>query len=147
MSLQDDDFRSLFRLIFDKIACGKRILFAHNAFLHTYCTSNAGNFLVIRKNTKLQNETIAYLPHLTVNNIGFLQHLLFGLVPVYVCVKKLYFYQVLEQKNTKHLGCCSTFGKCKSTLACMRSRILPLSENLATSRVHGSRYPARKTIQ
>ena len=44
---------------------------------------------------------LAYLPLLAVNNIGFLQHLLFGLVPVYVSVKKLYFYQVLEQKNTK----------------------------------------------
>ena len=44
---------------------------------------------------------LVYLPLLAVNNIGFLQHLLFGLVPVYVFVKKLYFYQVLEQKNSK----------------------------------------------
>ena len=36
-----------------------------------------------------------------INNIGFLQHLLFGLVPVYVSVKIQYFYQVLEQKNRK----------------------------------------------
>ena len=27
---------------------------------------------------------LVYLPHLAVNNISFLQHLLFGVVPVYV---------------------------------------------------------------
>jgi hypothetical protein len=36
-----------------------------------------------------------------------------------------------------HLGCCSTFG----------SSIFTLSESLATSLVHGSRNPARKTIR
>ena len=41
------------------------------------------------------------LPLLAVNNIGFLQHPLFGLVPVYVSVEILYFHQALEQKNTK----------------------------------------------
>ena len=44
---------------------------------------------------------LVYLPLLAVNNIGFLQHLLFGLAPVYVSVKILYFHQVLKQKNTK----------------------------------------------
>ena len=44
---------------------------------------------------------LVYLPLLAVNNIGFLQHLLFGLVPVHVSVKILYFHQVLEQKNAK----------------------------------------------
>ena len=44
---------------------------------------------------------LANLPLLAVKNIGFLQHLLFGLVPVYVSVKILFFHQVLEQKNTK----------------------------------------------
>ena len=43
---------------------------------------------------------LVYLPLLVVNNIGFLQHLLFALVPFYVSVKILYFHQVLEQKNT-----------------------------------------------
>jgi hypothetical protein len=43
-----------------------------------------------------------------------------------------------------HLGCCSTFGKRKNTLA-YGSCIFTLSESLATSRVHGSRNPARKT--
>jgi hypothetical protein len=45
-----------------------------------------------------------------------------------------------------HLECCSTFGKRKSTLAC-GSSIFTLSESLATSLVHGSRNPARKTIR
>ena len=45
-----------------------------------------------------------------------------------------------------HLGCFSTFGKRKNTLAC-GSSIFTLSESLATSLVHGSRNPARKTIR
>ena len=45
-----------------------------------------------------------------------------------------------------HLGCCSTFGKRKNTLAC-GSSIFTLSESLATSLVHRSRNPARKTIR
>jgi hypothetical protein len=45
-----------------------------------------------------------------------------------------------------HLGCRSTFGKRKNTLAC-GSSIFTLSESLATSLVHGSRNPARKTIR
>jgi hypothetical protein len=45
-----------------------------------------------------------------------------------------------------HLECCSTFGKRKNTLAC-GSSIFTLSESLATSLVHGSRNPARKTIR
>jgi hypothetical protein len=49
-----------------------------------------------------------------------------------------------------HLGCCSFFGKRKNTrkntLAC-GSSIFTLSESLATSLVHGSRIPARKTIR
>ena len=44
---------------------------------------------------------LVYLPLLAVNSIGFLQHLLFGLAPVYASVKILYFHQALEQKNTK----------------------------------------------
>ena len=48
---------------------------------------------------------LVYLPLLEVNNIGFLQHLLFGLLPVYVSVKILYFHQVLEQKNTTKKLC------------------------------------------
>ena len=96
---------------------------------------------------------LVYLPLLAVNNIGFLQHLLFGLVPVYVSVT-LYFHQALEQKNTKQKSYAksfklckfSTFGKRKNALAC-GSCIFTLSETLATSRVHGSRWPARKTIQ
>ena len=50
-----------------------------------------------------------YLPGLSANNIGFLQHLLFGLVPVYVSVKILYFHQVLEQKNTKQKSYARSF--------------------------------------
>ena len=42
---------------------------------------------------------LVYLQVLAVNKIGFLQHLLFGLVPVYVSVKILYFHQVLAQKT------------------------------------------------
>ena len=45
----------------------------------------------------------------TVNDIGFLQHLLFGLVPVYVSVEILYFHQVLEQKNTKQKSYAKSF--------------------------------------
>jgi hypothetical protein len=45
-----------------------------------------------------------------------------------------------------HLGCCSTFGNRKNTLVC-GSSIFTLSESLATSLVHGSRNPARKTIR
>ena len=86
------------------------ILFTNNAFLHTYCTSNAGNFLVfcLRKNTKLQNET-SISTTLAVNNIGSLEHLIFGLVPVYVSVKILYFHQILEQKNTKQKSYAKSF--------------------------------------
>ena len=49
-------------------------------------------FLLITQ--KIQNYKMkqVYLPLLAVNNIGFLQHLLFGLVPVYVSVKILYFH-------------------------------------------------------
>ena len=49
------------------------------------------------------------LPFLAVNNIGFVQHLLFSLVPVYVSVKTLYFNQVLEQKNTKQKSYAKSF--------------------------------------
>ena len=52
---------------------------------------------------------LVYLPLLAVNNIGFLPHLLFGLVPVYVSVKILYFHQVLEQKNTKQKSYAKSF--------------------------------------
>ena len=52
---------------------------------------------------------LVYLPLLAVNNIGFLQHLLYGLIPVYVSVKILYFHQVLEQKNTKQKKLCEKF--------------------------------------
>ena len=45
-----------------------------------------------------------------------------------------------------HLGCCSTFGKRKNTVAC-GSSVFALSESLATPPVHGSRNPARKTIR
>ena len=54
----------------------------------------------LHKNTRLQNETNISITF-GVNNVGFLQRLLFGLVPVYVSVKILYFHQVLERKNTK----------------------------------------------
>jgi hypothetical protein len=54
---------------------------------------------------------------------------------------------VFKQDSVIHaLGCCSTFGKRKNTLAC-GSSIFTLSESLATSLVHGSRNPARKTIR
>ena len=46
---------------------------------------------------------VVYLSLLAVNNIGFLQHLLFSLVPDYVSVKILYFHQALEQKSTNFI--------------------------------------------
>ena len=52
---------------------------------------------------------LVYLPLLAFNKIGFLQHLLFGLVPVYVPVKILYFHQVLEQKNTEQKSYANSF--------------------------------------
>ena len=52
---------------------------------------------------------LVYLPHLAVDNIGFLQLLLFGLLPVYVSVKILYFHQVLEQKKTKQKSYAKSF--------------------------------------
>ena len=52
---------------------------------------------------------LVYLPLLAVNNIIFLQHLLFGLVPIYASVKILCFDQVLEQKNTKHKSYAKSF--------------------------------------
>ena len=52
---------------------------------------------------------LVYLQLLAVNNIGFLQHLLFSLVPIYVSVKILYFHQVLEQKNTKQKSYVKSF--------------------------------------
>jgi hypothetical protein len=45
-----------------------------------------------------------------------------------------------------HLGCCSTFGKRKKFSPAARV-FSALSESLATSLVHGSRNPARKTIR
>ena len=57
---------------------------------------------------------LVYLPLLAVNNVGFLEHLLFGLVPVYVSAKILYFHQVLEQKNAKQKSYAKSFKKlCK----------------------------------
>ena len=41
---------------------------------------------------------LVYLPLLAVNNIGFLQLLLFGLVSVYVSVKILHFHQVFGKR-------------------------------------------------
>ena len=62
---------------------------------------------------KIQNYKmkLVYLPLFADNNIrfGFLQHLLFGLVPVYVSVKILYFHQILEQKNTKQKSYAKSF--------------------------------------
>ena len=60
---------------------------------------------------KVQNYKmkLVYLPLLAVNNIGFLQHLLYGLVPVYVSDKIIYFHQVLEQKNTKQKSHAKSF--------------------------------------
>ena len=52
---------------------------------------------------------VVYFLLLAVNNIGFLQHLRFGLVPIYVPVKILYFPQVLEQNNTKQKGYAKSF--------------------------------------
>ena len=43
------------------------------------------------------------------NGIGILQNRLFGLIPIYVFVKKLYFHQVLEQKNTKQKSYTKSF--------------------------------------
>ncbi len=43
------------------------------------------------------------------------------------------------------LGCCLTFGKRKENTRLWLVSFT-LSESLATSRVHESRYPARKTI-
>ena len=43
-----------------------------------------------------------------------------------------------------HLGCCSTFRKRKNTRLWLSFMLS--SESLATFRVQGSRYPARKTI-
>jgi hypothetical protein len=44
-----------------------------------------------------------------------------------------------------HEGCRETFGKRKNTRAAGEC-IFTLSESRATSQVHGSRYPAWKTI-
>ena len=44
---------------------------------------------------------LVYLPLLAVITSVFYKHLLFGLVLVYASFKILYFYQVLEKKNTK----------------------------------------------
>ena len=52
---------------------------------------------------------LVYLPHLAANNIGFLQHLLFGLVLVYMSVKIPHFHQVVEQKNTKQKNYAKSF--------------------------------------
>ena len=62
----------------------------------------ADNFLVLFTK-KLQNYKmkLVYLPLLAVNNIGFLQHLLFGLAPVYVSVKILYFSPSFRAKEHK----------------------------------------------
>ena len=45
-----------------------------------------------------------------------------------------------------HAGCCESFGKRKNTRAAGEC-IFTLFESRATTQVHGSRYPARKTIQ
>ena len=44
-----------------------------------------------------------------------------------------------------HISSCESFGKLKNTRAAGEC-IFTLSESRATSQVHGSRYPARKTI-
>ena len=50
---------------------------------------------------------LIYLPLLAVQKIGFLQPLLFGFIPVYVSVKILHFYQVLERNYAKQ----KSYGK------------------------------------
>jgi hypothetical protein len=62
-----------------------------------------------------------------------------------VIVSLLLFYKTITKWFSTHLGCCSTFGMRKNTLAC-GSSIFTLSESLATSLVHGSRNPAREYL-
>ena len=52
---------------------------------------------------------LTYPPLLAAHNIGFLQHMLFGLISIFVSVKVLYFYQDLEQKSTKQKSCGKSF--------------------------------------
>ena len=113
VAIKVQPFKSAYNSAFIEL----NFIFSQIAFLHTHCTLNTRNFLVfcLHKNTKLQNEIV----YLAVYNIGVLQHLLFGLVPVYVCVKILYFYQVLEQKVTKVLKLCKFFR----TVECRQSQI------------------------
>ena len=60
---------------------------------------------------------LTYSRLLAVNNIGFLQHLFFGLISVYVSVKIPYFHQDLEQKSRKQKSCGKSF-KIVLVLAC-----------------------------
>ena len=52
---------------------------------------------------------LMYLPLLAVEHIGFLPHLLFGFIPVYVSVKILHFHQILEQSNAKQKSYAKSF--------------------------------------
>ena len=55
---------------------------------------------------------LTYPPLLAAHNIGFLQHMLFGLMSICVSVKVLYFHQDLEQKSTKQ----KSYGKSFKTV-------------------------------
>ena len=74
-------------------------------------------------------------------NLGRIAHLINDLNSV-----NPLFYFSYYIKQLQHLGCYSIFGKRKNTRAAGEC-IFTLSENRVTSRVHGSRNPARKTIQ
>ena len=49
------------------------------------------------------------MPHLAVYNIGCLQHLLFGFIPVHAFVKRLNFHQVLKGNNAKQKSYAKSF--------------------------------------
>ena len=59
---------------------------------------------------------LIYPQLLAVHDIGFLQHMLSGLISICVPVKVLYFHQYLEQKSTKQKSCGKSF-KIVSVLA------------------------------
>ena len=71
---------------------------------------------------------LVYPSLLAVNNTGFLQHRGFGLVPIYIPVKILYFHQVLEPKNTKQKKLCDCLSYAKKVLRCVNFSVRSIAD-------------------
>ena len=88
---------------------------------------------------------LIYLLILTVYNIGFLQHLPFSLIPVYISAEILHFHQVLEQINAKFWSSRAFFCHVapflsRLALSCRDSRLFVATRDLLSRLAPICRY-------